>query len=136
MVADAEGRGRRPRLLPRFRGAGAAGDYRDARKVNEDAADIVVRLLQNQLFRIESDTALRRQFPDWTPVAERVQSAGQCIQYIEPDGSVGRSSCVGVGPDDSAPQAWFSSLGAWLLAGRADVERPVSYQGKTSGPLS
>lgn len=112
------------------------GTYRDARKVNEDAADIVVRLLQNQLFRIESGTALQGQFPDWTPVAERVQSAGQCIQYIEPDGSVGRSSCVGVGPDDSAPQAaWFSSLGAWLLAGRADVERPVSYQGKTFGTL-
>ena len=111
------------------------GTYRDIRKTNENVADIVVRQLQNQLFRIEADIGLWEQFPEWDPVTERVQSPGQCIQYIKPDGSIGRSSCVGFNQANGVPQAWFSSLGSWLLAARADVARPVSYHGDAHGTV-
>jgi len=111
------------------------GTYREVRNVNENVADIVTRHLQTQLFRIESDTGLWAQFPDWDPVTERVQSAGQCIQFIKPDGAIGRSSCVGFNHGNGVPQAWFSSLGTWLLAARADVARAVSYHGKAYGTL-
>ena len=39
------------------------GTYRDVRQANENVADIVVRQLQNQLFRIEADIDLRRAVP-------------------------------------------------------------------------
>ncbi len=108
--------------------------YRDVRQVNETVADMVTRQLELQLFRIDTNFDLSARFPDWDPVTERVQSAGQCIQYIRLDGSVGRSSCVGFDRDTSPP-AWFSSLGAWLFGGRTDAVRPIAYHGKSSGTL-
>jgi len=92
------------------------GSYRDVRRVNENVADIVVRQLQVQLFRIDTSIDLSARFPDWDPVSALVQSAGQCIQYVRSDGSIGRSSCVGFNRDSGVPPAWFSSLGRWLLA--------------------
>ena len=109
--------------------------YRDVRQVNENVADLVTRHLQVQLFRIDTSSDLPARFPDWDSVIQRVQSAGQCIQFIRPDGSVGRSSCVGFNPGNGAPPVWFSSLGTWLLAGRADAARPISYHGKSPGTL-
>jgi two-component system, NarL family, sensor histidine kinase UhpB len=109
--------------------------YRDVRQANENVADVVTRQLQVQLFRIDTNIDVAARFPDWDPVSELVQGAGQCIQYIKPDGSVGRSSCVGFNRDNGIPPAWFSSLGTWLLAGRVDAARPLSYHGKSSGTL-
>lgn len=109
--------------------------YRDVRRVNERAADTVVRQLQVQLFRIESNMDIAARFPDWDPVIERVQGAGQCIQYLKSDGSIGRSSCVGVDHGDSVAPAWFASLGAWLLDRRTDVARDVVYHGKPQGAV-
>jgi two-component system, NarL family, sensor histidine kinase UhpB len=114
---------------------GLLGSYRDVRRANESVADIVTRLLQIQLFRIDTSIDLSTRFPDWDPVTEHVQTAGQCILYIKPDGSVGRSSCVGFHRDNGVPPAWFYSLGTWLLAGRVDVARPVSYHGQSFGTL-
>jgi type II secretory pathway pseudopilin PulG len=54
--------------------------YRDVRKANENIADIVVRQLEVQLFRIESAIGVSAQFPDWDYVTDGVQSAGQCGQ--------------------------------------------------------
>jgi len=111
------------------------GTYREVRKANETIADIVVRQLQVQLFRIESAIGVAAQFPDWDYVTDGVQSAGQCIQYIKADGSIGRSSCIGVNRSDDAPPAWFSALGNWLLAARTEIARPVAYHGKSYGTL-
>jgi two-component system, NarL family, sensor histidine kinase UhpB len=111
------------------------GTFREVRKANENIADIVVRQLRVQLFRIESAIGVAAQFPDWDYVTGGVQSAGQCIQFIKSDGGIGRSSCIGVNGAGDAPPAWFSSLGAWVLAGRTDVVRPVSYHGKSYGTL-
>jgi hypothetical protein len=110
------------------------GTYREARQVNENIADIVVRQMQMQLFRIESHIDTMARFPDWDPVVDRVQGSGQCIEYLKPDGSVGRSSCVGVN-SAAKPPAWVSSLGAWLLGAHADSVRTVSHHGKTYGTL-
>ena len=111
------------------------GSYRDVRQVNENVADIVVRQLQVQLFLIDTKIDVSARFPDWDAVGALVQSAGQCIQYLRPDGSIGRSSCVGFNRDSAIPPAWFSALGRWLLAGRVDAARPISYHGKSSGTL-
>jgi signal transduction histidine kinase len=111
------------------------GTYRDIGKANESVANDVIKQLQNQLFRIESDSALSAQFPDWTPVAQRVQNAGQCIQFVDPDGSISRSSCVGIDPGNGVPQTWFSSLGKSLLVARTDIARAVPYGGKTYGTV-
>jgi two-component system, NarL family, sensor histidine kinase UhpB len=106
------------------------GTYRELRQANESVADLVVRQLQVQL--LHTDAPAR--FPDWDPVIERVQGAGQCIQYIRSDGSVARSSCVGVDGSSGLP-AWVSSLGTWLLGTHAGTERLVSYNDKTYGTL-
>ena len=111
------------------------GSYRDVRRVNENVADIVARQLQVQLFLIDTKIDVSARFPDWDAVGALVQSAGQCIQYVKPDSSIGRSSCVGFNRDSSIPPAWFSALGRWLLAGRVDATRPISYHGKSSGAL-
>jgi signal transduction histidine kinase len=111
------------------------GTYRELRDVNENVADIVARQMQVQLFRIDSDIDAPRRFPDWDPVVDRVQVAGQCIQYVRPDGSIGRSSCVGVDRASSRPPAWLASLGTWTLGSHADVTRPIAYHGKAYGTL-
>jgi two-component system, NarL family, sensor histidine kinase UhpB len=109
--------------------------YRDVRQVNENVADIVARQLQAQLFLIETKIDVSARFPDWDAVGALVQSAGQCIQFLRPDGSIGRSSCVGFNRDGAIPPAWFSSLGRWLLAGHIDAVRSISHHGKSPGTL-
>jgi signal transduction histidine kinase len=108
--------------------------YREVRQANEQLADIVGKQLQMQLIRIDNDLDLAARFPDWDPVTQSIQGPGQCVQYVRPDGSMGRSSCIGFNRDGNAP-AWFSSLGAWLFAGRTDAVRSISYRGNTSGTL-
>ncbi len=111
------------------------GTFRELRQANEHVADLVVRHLQVQLFRIDTSSDVSMRFPDWDTVVERVQGAGQCIQLIKPDGSIGRSSCVGVHRSDHRLPAWLFSLGTWLLGTQAEIARPVAYHGKTYGTL-
>lgn len=110
------------------------GTHRELRQANETVADLVAKQLQVQLFRIESNIDAAARFPDWDPVIDHVQRAGQCIRYVRPDGSIGRSSCVGVDQGDQLP-AWVATLGARLLGGHADITRPISFHGKDSGTL-
>ncbi len=107
---------------------------RGSRRANEHVADIVVRQLQLQLFRIQSNIELSARFPDWDPVTDRVQGAGQCVKYLAADGSVGRSSCIGFNADTGVP-GWFTALGTSLLAGRTEIARPISYRDKSYGTL-
>lgn len=109
--------------------------YWDARLLNENVANLVARQLQTELFRIDSNIGLPAEFPDWDPVVELIQTPGQCIQYVKPDGHIGRSNCVGFARDSGAPPAWFSALGTWLLAGRTDVARHIGYHEKIAGTL-
>jgi len=111
------------------------GTYRELRQANDAVADIVAQQLQMQLLRIDSSIDLPARFPDWGPVIERVQSAGQCIEYVKADGSDGRSSCVGVDGSDEAAPAWFSWLASRLLTEHTDSVRPLSYRGKDSGKV-
>ena len=109
------------------------GTYRDLRQANENVADIVVRQLQIQLFRIEADIDVREQFPDWDPVAERVQRAGS----VHPIHQAGRQHraielCRRSITGTALRRPGFPRWARWLLAGRADVARPVSYHGKIS----
>lgn len=109
--------------------------YRDLRHTNEAAADLVVKHLRVQLFRIESNMDAPARFPDWDPVVDHVQRAGQCIRYVRPDGGIGRSSCVGIDQGGQLP-AWVASFGGRLLGGHADVARPILYHDKDYGTLA
>ncbi|QXX76082.1 Sensor histidine kinase LiaS [Methylovirgula sp. HY1] len=109
--------------------------YRDVRQINENVADVLVRQLQVQLFRIESNIDVAAHFPDWDPVAEGLQNAGQCMQYVKPDGSLGRSSCIGLSPDVGSFPAWFVALNEWLPPAQVDVVRPISYHDKFYGTV-
>jgi two-component system, NarL family, sensor histidine kinase UhpB len=109
--------------------------YRDVRKVNALAADILVRQLQIQLSRIESGLDAAARFPDFDLVSEVLQSAGQCVQYVKSDGSVESASCIGFNRDIGKPPAWFAALWDWFPAAQADVDRPVSYHGKSYGAV-
>jgi two-component system, NarL family, sensor histidine kinase UhpB len=111
------------------------GTYRDVRQANERLADIIGRQLQVQFYRIDAGLDVLARFPNLEPVVDGVLGAGQCIRFLKPDGSLGRSSCVGVHRGDMEPPAWFVSLGGRLLATRADVTRPVTYRDKTYGTL-
>jgi signal transduction histidine kinase len=111
------------------------GTYRDVRQANERLADIINRQLQVQFFRIDAGIEAPARFPILEPAIDGVLGAGQCIRFLKPDGSLGRSNCVGVNQGDAAPPAWFLALSAGVLAGRADVERAVVYRGKTHGTL-
>jgi hypothetical protein len=71
------------------------GTFRDVRQLNEHVADVLVRQLQFQLSRIETSRDVAARFPDLDLVAEVLQSAGQCVQYVKSDGSIARSSCIG-----------------------------------------
>jgi signal transduction histidine kinase len=111
------------------------GTYRELRQANEAVADLLVRYLLVQLWRIDSGFDVPERFPDWDPVVERVQSAGQCIQHIKVDGELGRSSCVGTNRTGDVPPAWLSSLSSWMLGTHAAITRPMSYHGKIYGTL-
>jgi signal transduction histidine kinase len=75
-------------------------------------------------------------FPDLDAVTQALQSAGQCVQYINPDGSIARSSCIGFNRDISKPPDWFAALCNWIPAARSDVVRPVSYHGRSYGTVA
>jgi two-component system, NarL family, sensor histidine kinase UhpB len=111
------------------------GTYRDVRNVNAYAADIFVRQLQIQLSRIELGIGVAARFPDFDLVSEVLQSAGQCVQYVKSDGSIARSSCIGLNRDIGKPPAWFAALWDWIPAVRVDVARPVSYHDKSYGTV-
>ena len=111
------------------------GTYRELRRANDNVADIVVRQLQMQLFRIDLNLDVLARFPDWDPVAAHVLDTGQCVQFIKPDGNFGRSSCVGVNLRNSQLPSWVSSLGTSMLGTHADIARPISYRGKAHGTL-
>jgi signal transduction histidine kinase len=111
------------------------GTYRDLLRTNEAMADLLVRQLHMQLWRLESHFELPARFPDWDQLVERVQTAGQCIQYVKPDGSLGRSDCVGTYLGGDAPPAWFSTLSKWMLGTQAVTTRPLSYRNKAYGAL-
>src|SRR5882724_2673797 len=111
------------------------GTYRDVRQVNEKLAEIISRQLQVQFFRIDAGIEPPARFPNLEPAIDGVLGAGQCIRFLKPDGSLRRSSCVGVHRGDVEPPAWFLALGGRLLDTRADVIRPVTYRDKTYGTL-
>jgi signal transduction histidine kinase len=111
------------------------GTYRDVRQLNEHVADVLVRQLQIQLSRIETGRDVAARFPDLDAVTQALQSAGQCVQYINPDGSIARSNCIGFNRDISKPPDWFAALCDLIPAARSDVVRPVSYHGRSYGTV-
>ena len=111
------------------------GTYRDVRELNEHVADILVRQLQIQLAHVETNRDLAARFPDFDPVPEALQSAGQCVEYLQTDGSVGRSSCIGFDRSIGKPPDWFAALFDRIPAAQTDVIRPMSFHGRPYGKV-
>jgi signal transduction histidine kinase len=109
------------------------GTYREVRHVNTSAADILVREMQAQLFRIDSDLDAMTHFPDWSPIAAAVLVPGECVRYVLPDGSIGRSNCVGFNREIAGPPAWFVSLSGWLVGMRVEVTRAIANHDRVIG---
>src|ERR1700747_531778 len=113
-----------------FIAAGLAlfGTYREVRQVNARVADVLVKRLQIQLSHIESGRDATTRFPDFALVSEHPQNAGQCVQYVESNGSIARSSCIGFNRDIGTPPPWFAALCDWIPAPQTDVVRLISYR--------
>jgi two-component system, NarL family, sensor histidine kinase UhpB len=109
--------------------------YRDVRQVNAHVADLLVHRLEIQLSHIKSGTDVAARFPDFDLVSEVLQSGGQCVQYINLDGSIARSSCIGFNREIEGPPPWFTVLCNWIPATHADVSRPVTYRDKLYGTV-
>src|SRR5215813_12718402 len=79
-----------------FIAAGLAllGTYLEVRQVNARVADVLVERLQIQLSHIESGRCATTRFPVFDLVSEHRQNAGQCVQYVELNGSIARSSFI------------------------------------------
>jgi len=120
-----------------FIAAGVAlfGTYHDVRQVNARVGEVLARRLQIELSLIESGIEVTARFPDFDPVSEYLQTAGQCVQYVDSGGSIARSSCVGFNRDIGKPPAWFTSLCNWIPAPQTDVVRPISYRDKPYGSV-
>ena len=111
------------------------GTYREIGRGNDAVADLLVRHLQVQLWRLDSAFDLPARFPDWDQVVERAQKPGQCVQYFETDGRLRRSDCMGTNLGGDAPPAWFSSLSTWIFGTHTVIRRLMSYRDKTYGTL-
>jgi len=107
--------------------------YRDVRQVNARVADVLAGQLQTQLSYLKSGIGAPALFPNFDLVSQHLQSAGQCLQYVELDGSIARSSCIGFNRDIGTPPAWFAALCDWIPVPQADVVHPISYRDKTYG---
>jgi two-component system sensor histidine kinase UhpB len=120
-----------------FIAAGLAlfGTYREVRQVNARVADVLVKRLQIQLSHIESGRDATTRFPDFDLVSEHLQNAGQCVQYVESNGSIARSSCIGFNRDIGTPPTWFAALSNWIPAPQTDVVRLISYRDKPYGSV-
>jgi signal transduction histidine kinase len=120
-----------------FIAAGLAlfGTYREVRQVNARVADLLVKRLQIQLSHIDSGRDATTRFPDFDLVSEHLQNAGQCVQYVESNGSIARSSCIGFNRDIGTPPIWFAALCGWIPAPQTDVVRLISYRDKPYGSV-
>jgi signal transduction histidine kinase len=120
-----------------FIAAGLAlfGTYREVRQVNARVADLLVKRLQIQLSHIDSGRDATTRFPDFDLVSEHLQNAGQCVQYVESNGSIARSSCIGFNRDIGTPPTWFAALCGWIPAPQTDVVRLISYRDKPYGSV-
>ena len=112
------------------------GTYRDVRQVNENVADIVVRQLQVQLFRIDPNIDVSARFPDWDAVGDarpkRRSVHPICQGRTAASGArVASASIAAAAPRRPGFPPWAdgSSPAASTIA------RPISYHGKSSGTL-
>lgn len=101
---------------------------REARQQNIILADSVVRQLELQL-------ALRTHFPDWDLVTSYALQPGQCVELLDTNSVIKRSSCAGVNPAAIATPRWFFELYRRLIDSTATVTNEVSYRGKIEGVI-
>src|SRR5690606_9505288 len=99
---------------------------REARQKNAAFAELVGRILDLQLSRIDRSTDSPDRFPDWTVIAEHALEPGQCVEFVGVDGTVRRSSCAGTVA--KPPPSWFLALHDALANSHLTATRNISYR--------
>jgi len=107
---------------------------RAAMRENDKLADLVSRQLNLQLSRIERSTDIPDRFPDWDLVASFSLQPGQCIQFLDVNGNIGRSSCTGVDAASNSTPQWFLTIYEALTSGQTS-ERTVYRHGVAQGTV-
>lgn len=108
---------------------------RAAMRENDKLADLVSRQLNLQLSRIARSTDIPNRFPDWDLVASLSLQPGQCIQFLDVNGAIGRSSCTGVDAASIATPRWFQAIYEALTSGNQTSERTVYGHGVARGTV-
>lgn len=102
------------------------------RQSNEEVADMVGRLLEFQLLRIESNLDRPERFPDWETVSTHLLTEGQCLRYSTAEGAVGRVDCAG---SRAAPSWRLPPLVQRWLARQADAGHELKLRGRPHGQI-
>jgi signal transduction histidine kinase len=106
----------------------------EARRSAAATADLIVRQLELQLFRINAGFDLSNRFPDWDTLASAI-SSGQCVRYYNSGGEMQRANCMGFDPVAQQAPAWFVALSSRLFSPGEAVRRDVAYKGHGYGSL-
>jgi two-component system, NarL family, sensor histidine kinase UhpB len=102
--------------------------HQDARRRAAETADLIVRQLELQLFRINTGFDLSNRFPDWETIVGNGVASGQCVRYYDAKGEMQRANCVGFASATDPTPAWFAAISGLLFAPGDSISRSVSYK--------
>jgi signal transduction histidine kinase len=105
------------------------------KRQNKLLADSVGRQLALQLVRIGTAIDTPERFPDWDLVTSFALQPGQCIQLLDVNASVMRSSCHGVNTAAITAPNWFLSAYKAVLNAEAPASYEISYRGMPHGTI-
>jgi signal transduction histidine kinase len=106
-----------------------------AKRQNEELADLVGRQLDLQLSRIGRSTDIPEHFPDWDVVTNLVLEPGQCVMLRGVDGKTQRSNCAGVNTAALNPPWWFLWPYRLLINSKLSASRPISFRNVAYGTV-
>lgn len=106
---------------------------REARQKNVAFAELVGRILDLQLSRIDRSTDSPDRFPDWSVIAEHALEPGQCVEFLGVNKGVRRSSCAGTVA--KPPPSWFLALHDALVNDRLSATRTIVYRSTNRGAV-
>jgi signal transduction histidine kinase len=107
----------------------------NVKRQNEQLADSVGRQLALQLVRIGTFIDTPQRFPDWEMVTSFVLQPGQCIQFLDVNALITRSSCQGVNTAAITAPDWFLAAHRKFLDAKASASYAISYRGKQYGTV-
>jgi len=108
----------------------------EARRQNAELVDMVARQLNLQLSRIDRSTDIPKHFPDWDLIANLSLQPGQCVALLGVDGSVQRSSCVGIDAAAHRAPSWLIDAYGLSINRGLSAARTLRYRGAPQGTIT